>query len=206
MTFLFHNHLLETPMMKRLFCATAALALAAGAAVAQTPEAAAVPPAPAAAETPAPVASPPPAAAPAAPAAAPAAPVIDPNVYQVLRPGDRAMSCEQIGAEANTLNAMLMARQAEAAKQAQRAKQGRGMAGGLASGVLGGAARYGLARGMVGGAFSPFAAQALSAVADSTSQAVGQAVAAGGDVAAPTVSPEQQRMNHLLGIYREKGC
>lgn len=177
--------------MKRLICATAALALAAGAAVAQTPDATALPPAP---------------AEPAAPAALPPAPMIDPNVYQVLRPGDRAMSCEQIGGEANTLNAQLMAEQAEAAKQAQRAKQGRGMAGGLASGVLGGAARYGLARGMVGGAFSPFAAQALSAVADSSSQAVGQAVAAGGEVAAPTVSPQQQRMNHLLGLYREKGC
>ncbi len=183
--------------MKRLICATAALALAAGAAVAQTPDATALPPAPA---------ENPPPAEPAAPAALPPAPMIDPNVYQVLRPGDRAMSCEQIGGEANTLNAQLMAEQAEAAKQAQRAKQGRGMAGGLASGVLGGAARYGLARGMVGGAFSPFAAQALSAVADSSSQAVGQAVAAGGEVAAPTVSPQQQRMNHLLGLYREKGC
>jgi hypothetical protein len=188
-------------MMKRLFCATAALALVAGAAVAQTPDATALPPVPAAEAPPAAEALPP-----VAPPAAPAAPVIDPNVYQVLRPGDRAMSCEQIGAEANTLNAQLVAEQAEAAKQAQRAKQGRGMAGGLASGVLGGAARYGLARGMVGGAFSPFAAQALSAVADSTSQAVGQAVAAGGDVAAPTVSPQQQRMNHLLGLYREKAC
>ncbi|MBW0152288.1 MAG: hypothetical protein KXJ53_13850 [Phenylobacterium sp.] len=185
--------------MKRLFCATAALALAAGAAVAQTPDAVALPPVPAAE-------APPAESLPPAPAAAPASPLIDPNVYQVLRPGDRAMSCEQIGAEANTLNAQLMAEQAEAAQQAQRAKQGRGMAGGLASGVLGGAARYGLARGMVGGAFSPFAAQALSAVADSTSQAVGQAVAAGGDVAAPTVSPQQQRMNHLLGLYREKAC
>ncbi|MDP1618281.1 hypothetical protein [Phenylobacterium sp.] len=181
--------------MKRLICATAALALAAGAAVAQTPDVATLPPAPA--ESLPPV---------AAPAVLPAAPMVDPSVYQVLRPGDRAMSCEQIGAEANTLNAQLMAEQAEAAKEAQRAKQGRGMAGGLASGVLGGAARYGLARGMVGGAFSPFAAQALSAVADSSSQAVGQAVAAGGEVAAPTVSPQQQRMNHLLGLYREKAC
>ncbi|MDP2214231.1 hypothetical protein [Phenylobacterium sp.] len=183
--------------MKRLLCATAALVLAATGAVAQTTDAAP----PLAAEAP-----PPAVEAPAVAPAAPAAPLIDPNVYQVLRPGDRAMSCEQIGAEANTLNAQLMAEQAEAAKQAQRAKQGRGMAGGVAGGVLGGAARYGLARGMVGGAFSPFAAQALSAVADSSSQAVGQAIAAGGEVDAPTVSPQQQRMNHLLGLYREKAC
>lgn len=192
--------------MKRLFCATAALALIAGTAVAQTPGPQTSGPeaAPSTQTTAqAPGATPAESPAPVAPVAAP---LIDSNVYQVLRPGDRAMSCEQIGAEANTLNAQLMAEQAEAAKQAQRAKQGRGMAGGLASGVLGGAARYGLARGMVGGAFSPFAAQALSAVADSTSQAVGQAVAAGGEVAAPTVSPQQQRMNHLLGLYREKAC
>jgi len=180
--------------MKRILCLTAAALALSGTAFAQVPEGATPMPA----ET----------SAVAVPAAAPPAqaPYVDPNVYQVLRPGDRAMSCEQIGGEANTLNAQLMAEQAEAAKQAQRAKQGRGMAGGLASGVLGGAARYGLARGMVGGAFSPFAAQALSAVADSSSQAVGQAVAAGGEVAAPTVSPQQQRMNHLLGLYREKGC
>lgn len=142
----------------------------------------------------------------ATPTALPEAPNIDPSVYQVLRPGDRAMSCAQLGAEANTLNAQLMAEQQEQARQAQRARQGRGVAGGVAGGVLGGAARYGLARGMVGGAFSPFAAQALASVADSGSQAVGQAIAAGGEVEGPSVSPQQQRMNHLLVLYREKGC
>lgn len=183
--------------MKRLACLTIAALALTGTAHAEAPAdgAATTPPT----ETPA--IAVPPVEAPSA-----EAPYVDPNVYQVLRPGDRAMSCEQIGGEANTLNAQLMAEQQEAARQAQRAKQGRGIAGGLAGGVLGGAARYGLARGMVGGAFSPFAAQALSAVADSGSQAVGQAVANGGEVAAPTVSPQQQRMNHLLAIYREKGC
>ena len=179
--------------MKRIACLTLAAVALSGTAFAQVPDAAASMPTPAV-------------AVPAVEAPPPQAPYVDPNVYQVLRPGDRALSCAQVGAEANTLNAQLMAEQQEAAQQAQRAKQGRGIAGGLAGGVLGGAARYGLARGMVGGAFSPFAAQALSAVADSSSQAVGQAVAAGGEVAAPTVSPQQQRMNHLLGLYREKGC
>jgi len=181
--------------MKRIFCLTAAALALSGTAHAQVPEGATPPPA-ATSVVGVPVGE--------APAAQ--APYLDPNVYQVLRSGDQAMSCEQIGAEANTLNAQLMTEQQEAAQQAQRAKQGRGIAGGLAGGVLGGAARYGLARGMVGGAFSPFAAQAMSAVADSSAQAVGQAVAGGGDVAAPTVSPQQQRMNHLLAIYREKGC
>lgn len=194
--------------MKRLLCATAALLALAGGAVAQTaPVAPETPPAmdPTGA-SPAPVPMPQAAPQPAPEAPAPAAPVVDPNVYQVLRPGDRQMSCAQLGAEANTLNAYLMTQQQEQAKQAQRAKQGRGVMGGLAGGVLGGAARYGLARGMVGGAFSPYAAQAMASVAESSSQAVGQAIAQGGDVPVATVSPEQQRMNHLLVIYREKGC
>lgn len=186
--------------MKRLLCLTVAGLAFAGAAIAQ-PVATDGAPAAAPMTTESLAAQ----VAPPAPAAA-EAPVVDPNVYQVLRPGDRAMSCAQLGAEANTLNAQIMAEQQEQARQAQRAKQGRGIAGGLAGGVLGGAARYGLARGMVGGAFSPLAAHALAAAADSGSVAVGQAIANGSDVAAPTVSPQQQRMNHLLGLYREKGC
>lgn len=186
--------------MKRLLCLTVAGLAFAGAAFAQPVATDGAPvAAPMTIEGPAALVAPP------APAAA-EAPLVDPNVYQVLRPGDRAMSCAQLGAEANTLNAQIMAEQQEQARQAQRAKQGRGIAGGLAGGVLGGAARYGLARGMVGGAFSPMAAHALAAAADSGSVAVGQAIANGSDVAAPTVSPQQQRMNHLLGLYREKGC
>ena len=127
--------------------------------------------------------------------------------YQVLRAGDREMSCEALASEANGLNAKLMADQQAAAKKSQRSSTGRGLMGGLAGGVLGGAARYGLARGMVGGALCPVLAQGLVAVSDSTSQAVGQAVANGGqDAPAATVTPEQQRMNHLLSIYKEKGC
>jgi len=191
--------------MKRLLCLTVAGLAFAGAAFAE-PATTDVAPAAAPMTTESPAAQVAPPAPAAAPAAAAEAPLVDPNVYQVLRPGDRAMSCAQLGAEANTLNAQIMAEQQEQARQAQRAKQGRGIAGGLAGGVLGGAARYGLARGMVGGAFSPLAAHALAAAADSGSVAVGQAIANGSDVAAPTVSPQQQRMNHLLGLYREKGC
>lgn len=190
--------------MKRLLCLTVAGLAFAGAAIAQPVATDGAPAAaPLTTESPGAQVAPP---MPASPPVATEAPLVDPNVYQVLRPGDRAMSCAQLGAEANTLNAQIMAEQQEQARQAQRAKQGRGIAGGLAGGVLGGAARYGLARGMVGGAFSPIAAHALAAAADSGSAAVGQAIANGSDVAAPTVSPQQQRMNHLLGLYREKGC
>lgn len=131
----------------------------------------------------------------------------EPEAYQVLRAGDRDMTCEALASESNSLNAKLMADQQAAAKHAQRSSTGRGLVGGLAGGVLGGAARYGLARGMIGGAFSPALAQGLVAVSDSASVAVGTAVAnSGQQAAAPTVTPEQQRMNHLLGLYKEKGC
>ncbi|MDP1632857.1 MAG: hypothetical protein Q8L66_15680 [Caulobacter sp.] len=146
-------------------------------------------------------------AAPAAEAAAPETVAPDPDVYQVLRSGDRQMSCEAIGNEANTLNAELQSEQAEAAKKARKAKTGRGLMGGATGGVLAGAARYGLGRGMMGGAFSPMVAQAAVSATDSVAASAGRAVAEGGDVDAPTgVSPKQQRMNHLLGLYREKKC
>ena len=129
------------------------------------------------------------------------------DAYQVLRTGDRDMTCEALASESNNLNATLMASQQAAAKQSQRSSTGRGLMGGLAGGVLGGAARYGLARGMMGGAFSPALVQGLVAISDSTSHAVGSAVAnSGQQAAAPTVMPEQQRMNHLLGLYKDKGC
>jgi len=129
-------------------------------------------------------------------------------VYEVLRTGDKDMSCEALAAESNSLNAKLIADQQAAAKKARQGQAGRNMMGGLAGGVLGGAARYGLARGMIGGAFSPALAQGLVAVTDHAAVSVGETMAhAGeGDAAAPTVSPEQQRMNHLLSLYKDKGC
>lgn len=193
--------------MKRLVILLTTAALTAGPALAQPvsneapPEETAPPPAEALVQP----AAPAPAAAPApTPAAAPAA---DPSVYQVLRTGDRQMTCEALANEANTLNAELMAEQEAAAKAAKKKKAGKGLMGGAAGGVMAGAARYGLARGMLGGALSPLAAQAAVAVTDSTAAAAGRAIAESGETDAPaTVSPKQQRMNHLLGIYREKAC
>lgn len=193
--------------MKRITALLAAAAMVATPALAQPvsneapPEDAAPPPA-AALVQPAAAAAP---VAPAAPAAP--APAIDPGVYQVLRTGDRQMSCEALAGEANTLNAEIMAEQEEAAKKAKKAKAGKGLMGGVGGGVLAGAARYGIGRSMLGGALSPLAAQAAVAVTDSAAQSAGQAIASSGDQTAPaTVSPKQQRMNYLLSIYREKAC
>ncbi|MDP2258333.1 MAG: hypothetical protein Q8J89_01275 [Caulobacter sp.] len=196
--------------MKRITALLAATALIASPALARQPVSSEAPPedtapppaaslvqptAPAAVEAP-----------PAAPAPAPAA-TLDPSIYQVLRTGDRQMSCEALANEANTLNAELMAEQQEAAKKSRKAKTGKGVMGGAAGGLMAGAARYGLARGMMGGALSPLVAQAAVAATDSTAAAAGAAIANSGDDGGPaTVSPKQQRMNHLLSLYREKQC
>ncbi|MDO9472890.1 MAG: hypothetical protein Q7J28_07515 [Caulobacter sp.] len=196
--------------MKRITALMAAAAMIATPALARQPVSSEAPPedtappaaaslvqpaAPAVVETP-----------PAAPVSAPAA-TIDPSIYQVLRTGDRQMSCESLASEANTLNAELMAEQQEAAKKSRKAKAGKGVMGGAAGGLMAGAARYGLARGMMGGAFSPLVAQVAVAATDSTAAAAGAAIANSGDDGQPaTVSPKQQRMSHLLSLYREKQC
>lgn len=196
--------------MKRITALMAAAALIATPALARQPVSSEAPPEetapPPAASLVQPAATATVEAPPAAPASAPAA-TIDPSIYQVLRTGDRQMACEGLAAEANTLNAELMAEQQEAAKKSKRAKTGKGLMGGAAGGLMAGAARYGLARGMMGGALSPLMAQAAVAATDSTAAAAGAALASSGDDGAPTtVSPKQQRMNHLLGLYREKQC
>lgn len=199
--------------MKRITALVTAAALIATPTLARQPVSSEAPPEDAAPPPAASLAQPAAAAAPASPATAEAppasapAPAIDPSIYQVLRTGDRQMSCEALAGEANTLNAELMAEQQEAAKKSRKAKAGKGIMGGAAGGLMAGAARYGLARGMMGGALSPLVAQAAVAATDSTAMAAGAAIANSGDDGAPaTVSPKQQRMNHLLSLYREKQC
>jgi hypothetical protein len=137
--------------MTRFTALLAASLLAASPALAQVsneapPENTSPPPAASLVAQPAPAAAP----APATPATSPAPAVAaDPAIYQVLRPGDRQMSCEALGNEANTLNAELQAEQVEAAKRAKKAKTGKGLLGGATGGVLAAGARYGLARASV---------------------------------------------------------
>lgn len=194
--------------MKRIIVLLASATLIAGPVLAQPvsneapPEDTAPPPAAALVQpaTPTPAAEPAPTAPPAPPAAAS-------GVYQVLRPGDRQMTCESLANEANTLNAELIADQEAAAKAAKKKKAGKGLMGGATGGLLAGAARYGVAKGMIGGAISAPLANAVVSVTDNTAMAAGKAVAESGDTEAPaTVSPKQQRMNYLLTLYREKSC
>lgn len=209
--------------MKRLLLATAALLALSGAAVAQdqgapaadaapaaeapAPEAAAPAPAEAApAAEAAPVDAAPVEAAPQAEAVAAAdAPPVDPNVYQVLRAGDRQMSCEALIGEANSLNAVLLAEAKEAQKRKGRSRLARGVAGNATTGAVRAGARMGLGR-VIGG-MTPFGGLVALAATEVAAQSAGQAVANSGPANEPEgVSPKQQRMNHLLALYREKGC
>lgn len=176
--------------MKRTLLAAIAIAALAGSAFAED-------------TAPAPVAAPAPEAAPApAPAAAVTA---DPGVYQVLRTGDRDMSCEALGAEANNLNAKLMADQEAAAKKAKGGRFGRQIAGNATGGAMKIGGRMMLGR--VIGSMSPMAGLVAVAANDAIGDSTAQAIANSGQGAAePKMTPEQQRMNHLLGLYREKGC
>lgn len=192
--------------MYRVVSLIAAAALAASPAFAQVsseaaPEDAAPPSAEAVAvETPAPP------VAEAAPEAAPAEQVaVDPSVYQVLRAGDRALSCDQLIAETNALNAGILAAQQKAAKGKAGGKFAKGVAGGTTAGAMKTAGRFGLSR--MAGSFGPMGALVALAATDAVADQTGAAIANSGSApATPQVTPEQQRMNHLLGLYREKAC
>ncbi len=184
--------------MKRLLASTAAFLALSSAAFAQTSEAVAT-------NTPADPAAAPALEAAAAPVEAAWSPEPDPNVHQVLRAGDRELSCDQLSAEANALNAQLMASQKAASKQAGRSRAGRAAGGAVAGGTMRAFGRFGINR--IAGSLGPMGFIAAHAANDAVSHATAEAIATGGDdPSGPFVTPEQQRMNHLLGLYKEKSC
>lgn len=138
-----------------------------------------------------------PVAAEPTPAAAPAAPTpvqvgqADPNApFEVLKATDRDMSCADLAYETNRLNAWLLANQQAVVQKANNAK--------TTSGLMRSAGRFGLSRipGLGG-----MGAKAL----DTANNVAADAVAANGQPTGIT-TPQQQRMNHLLVIYKEKAC
>lgn len=115
----------------------------------------------------------------------------DPNApYEVLRAGDRDMSCADIAYETNKLNAWLLANQQATVTKAKNAK--------AASGLMRSAGRFGLSRipGLGG-----MGAKAL----DTANNVAADAVAENGMPTGIT-TPQQQRMNRLLVIFKEKNC
>jgi hypothetical protein len=168
--------------MTRTACLLAAMAMSfSTGAFAQAPEAAAP-----AAVAPAPAA--------VAPAAAPV-PAVDPNApYEVLRVGDREMSCEQLIGESNSLNAWLLANHKAEVRKAENAK--------TKAGLMNAAGKFGISR--LGGGFGGFGGLGVKA-AQQANDVAANAVAVSGQ---PTgdVTPQQQRMNHLMVLYKEKSC
>ena len=117
---------------------------------------------------------------------------------QLIQPGDKAMSCEALAAEINSLSAAK-------AKTAQRAEAGRKARGFMSSALT-------LAGPMLGGALSSaggdgtgalIAQQAIGAL---QTQQMSQAYAPALEASAAGVSLEVQRMARLSEIYAAKGC
>ena len=127
------------------------------------------------------------------------------GVYQVFRTTDNQLSCEQLTSEMNLLNQQIK-KQADADTKKQGNGQGRAVAGGVAGGLLAGAARYGIARNIPGLGYA--GAQAAAAASDAAARGVGDAVAKGGQQAsAPAaVSDQQQRMNRVAQLFSTKSC
>jgi hypothetical protein len=127
------------------------------------------------------------------------------GVYQVFRTTDSGLSCEQLTSEMNLLNSQIK-KQADADAKKQGSGAGRAAAGGVASGLLAGAARYGIARSIPGLGY--VGAQAAVAATDAASRGVGDAVAKSGQQpAAPAaVSDQQQRMNRVAQLFSAKSC
>ena len=125
------------------------------------------------------------------------APAAGPAAYEAARVGERDMTCPQLTAEADSLNATLLAQQ-----KARTDAHNRRVAGAAAGGLLKTAGRFGLARfgGGLGG--SMFA----RAVVDTAANGAGHAVAGGQDDLAAPATPEQQRMDHLMDLSKEKNC
>ncbi len=125
------------------------------------------------------------------------------DAYQVLRPTDKDMSCQDLAGEANSLNASILARQNAQASSAANKR----VAGAVGGGLLKSAGHFGIAR--FGGAIPGMGGMFARAAAEQATNAAAEAVANNGQdqaAAAPPVTPEQQRMNHLLGLYKEKSC
>lgn len=118
--------------------------------------------------------------------------------YQVLRPGDNDAACEVLSTEINALNAEVLALNKKAERQAKTAS--------LSKGVFAGLARSASVIGY--GSTSPEAMTGLlaSSVAAGVAQEVANGAAAPPPAVPQQITPQQQRLTHLTGIYRGRPC
>lgn len=131
---------------------------------------------------------------------------------QINKPGDAALTCDQILAEANPLNTIVTAQKqaadakaAESQAAAAKSANSRRIAGGLMGGVLGGAAQFGMMRGALNNPLTRQAVLAASQGASTLANTPATVPTADATPAAPP-SAEQQRMTVLLGLYQAKAC
>lgn len=128
-------------------------------------------------------------------------------VYEVLRVGDSEKTCEVLTGEINALNAEVAELNAKATKKAAAAKSGKALGKGLLSGLAQAAPMLGSYGGFGNnGMASMIASQAASGVAQQALTSAANAPEAPAEAAAPQITPQQQRLTHLMGIYRAKPC
>ena len=124
--------------------------------------------------------------------------------FEVLRSGDSEMSCAGLSTEIDALSANVLKLNQQAEKRAKASRTtaavGKGVFSGLARGVS-----------IIGyGSTSPeaFASLLASNVAAGVAQHVASDATAPSPavVASPATSPQQQRLDTLNAIYRERPC
>ena len=131
--------------------------------------------------------------------------------FQLNRPGDAELTCEQILAEANPLNVVVTSQKQAAAKAAEeqaaaaKAANGRRIAGNLLGGALAVGAQAGMMKGMLG---SGLGRQAFAAANQGASaiQANANAPVQPTTAAPAPPSNEELRMQVLLSLYQAKRC
>jgi len=131
-------------------------------------------------------------------------------VFEILKATDKDLTCEQLAAEYNKLNAMgekAKADEVAKAKKSQSTSMMLGLASGLAGGLLGGGGRG-------GGGFGAYGASALSQAASAASMAGAQnqtasiySGAMAGLLGPQTpATPQQQRAERMMELYQSKSC
>jgi hypothetical protein len=125
--------------------------------------------------------------------------------YQVLRPGDNELSCETLSTEINSLNAEVLKLNEQSQKQAKLGRTGASVGKGVFTGLARGASIIG---------YGSTSSQAFAGLlASNVAAGVAQQVAT--DAASPQapvpatpiqITPQQQRLSHLTGIYRGRSC
>lgn len=128
--------------------------------------------------------------------------------YEAVRVGDGELSCEALTKDINGLTSEV----AVQGRRAQRRRSSSGLGSAMGRGLL-----SGLAQGAVSMSYGASSQEALvgslaSGAADGLTSAASGATPAAGPSSRPEppapapASPQQQRLDHLMAIHRQKAC